>query len=817
MKSLKVFYSIGICLMVALVRVCPLSGQNSENESSSLQLTIEKIMRDPKWIGSSPSRVFWSEDGKWLYFNWNPEKAQSDSMYKVTRDGGIPVKLSRAERMQIPTGFGDYNIERTKKVYQKNGDIFILDIKGNKTHRITNTLQQESRPQFTHDEKKITYIFDNNLYIWRLEDGVLLQLTDFRKGKSSENHKKKEMDQEKWLKQEENELIRVLRERQENRELARENREKEKAERPKSIYIADKRVQNIQLSPDGKYITFILHKQPGQSKRTIVPNYITNTAYTEDIPARGKVGEPLSAYELGIYDINRDSVYYVSTEKIPGIYDEPAYLNEYVKTEKKTEKEAENPDAKKSKEKRKPRNVMFGEPVWSGDGKNAALVITAQDHKDRWIMSLEPETAEMTLIDRQHDDAWIGGPGIRSWYRSNIGWMPDNQSVWFQSEETGYSHLYTVSIKTGEKRALTEGNFEIYSPGISRSKRYWYFSSNETHPGERHFYRMVLRGGKRFRLTSLNGSNQVSLSPDEKMLAIRNSVSNRPWELFLKENKSNAKPVQVTHSLRDEFLSYPWRQPDFITFNAGDGARVHARLYQPDHKKKNRAAVLFVHGAGYLQNAHKWWSSYYREYMFHNFLADEGYTVLDIDYRGSAGYGRDWRTGIYRYMGGKDLSDHVDGARLLVESYGIDPERIGIYGGSYGGFITLMALFTEPDIFAAGAALRSVTDWAHYNHGYTSNILNIPYVDSTAYRRSSPIYFAEGLKGALLMCHGMIDTNVHFQDVVRLAQRLIELGKENWELAVYPLEGHGFREPSSWTDEYKRIFKLFEEYLNQSM
>jgi dipeptidyl aminopeptidase/acylaminoacyl peptidase len=164
-------------------------------------------------------------------------------------------------------------------------------------------------------------------------------------------------------------------------------------------------------------------------------------------------------------------------------------------------------------------------------------------------------------------------------------------------------------------------------------------------------------------------------------------------------------------------------------------------------------------------------------------------------------------------MGDLDLTDQVDGADWLVSQYNVDPHRIGIYGGSYGGFITLMALFTQADKFACGAALRPVTDWAHYSHGYTSNILNSPQSDSVAYVRSSPIYHAEGLKGGLLICHGMVDTNVHFQDVVRLVQRLIELSKDNWELAVYPVEGHGFRESSSWIDEYKRIFRLFEKYL----
>jgi len=220
-----------------------------------------------------------------------------------------------------------------------------------------------------------------------------------------------------------------------------------------------------------------------------------------------------------------------------------------------------------------------------------------------------------------------------------------------------------------------------------------------------------------------------------------------------------------------------------------------------------------VHGSGYAQNVHNWWSTYYREYMFHHLLASRGYVVLDMDYRGSQGYGRDWRTAIYRYMGDKDLTDHVDGAKWLVRNAGVDSARIGIYGGSYGGFITLMAMFTTPGVFKSGAALRPVTDWAHYNHTYTGRILNEPQQDSVSYKRSSPIYFAEGLQGHLLIAHGMVDDNVHYQDAVRLVQRLIELRKENWEFASYPVEAHGFARATSWMDEYKRILKLFETTL----
>jgi dipeptidyl aminopeptidase/acylaminoacyl peptidase len=215
--------------------------------------------------------------------------------------------------------------------------------------------------------------------------------------------------------------------------------------------------------------------------------------------------------------------------------------------------------------------------------------------------------------------------------------------------------------------------------------------------------------------------------------------------------------------------------------------------------------VLFVHGAGYLQNTVVRYPQYFREQMFHNLLTERGYHVLDMDFRASQGYGRDWRTAIYRQMGTPELEDLIDGVEWLVENHNANPERVGLYGGSYGGFMTFMAMFNAPEVFAAGAALRPVSDWAHYNHPYTSNILNTPQVDPEAYLRSSPIEFAEGLQGHLLMTHGMLDDNVFYQDVVRLAQRLIDLEKDNWELASYPLERHGFSRPTSWRDQYQRI------------
>ena len=152
----------------------------------------------------------------------------------------------------------------------------------------------------------------------------------------------------------------------------------------------------------------------------------------------------------------------------------------------------------------------------------------------------------------------------------------------------------------------------------------------------------------------------MTLSPDEKTLAVRYSFKNKPWELYTAVNTSSSQLKQITHSTTKEFDFYKWREPEVITFKGSDGKDVYARLYNPSGNK-NQAAVIFVHGAGYLQNAHNYWSNYYREYMLHNLLVDNGFTVLDIDYRASEGYGRDYRTAIYRHMGGQDLQDHFSG------------------------------------------------------------------------------------------------------------------------------------------------------------
>ena len=793
------------------------------SQTKSEKLTVEKIMKDAKWIGTSPSAPQWTADGRTLFFYWNPDKAISDSLYYITMDNKIPVKASVTEKQNmLPGNDLQYNKTKTAYTYNKDGDVFYAGIKPGKSKRITETTDSETNPQFSFNDSKIVFIRSQNLYAWNITSGETQQLTNIKStsaispatggaasqgttNTTSKTGTESSSQQEAWLKKDQLQYFEVLRSRKEKKDRADAYTKDSKQKELRSISIEDKILQGLNISPDGRFISYRLTKPATNAKSTIVPNYVTETGFTSDIAARTKVGAPEGSSDFFFYDRERDTVITIKTDSIPGINDLPDYLKDYPKQlEERTKKSI-------------PRTVSIPGIYWSSNGEHAVLEIRSDDNKDRWLMLWDTTTRQLKLLDRQRDEAWIGGPGIFS----NTGWIDEN-NFWFQSEVTGYSHIYTINVKNGERKSLTSGNYEVQKAQLSKDKKSFYIITNEVHPGEQHFYRLNIATGKKEKITTQTGANQVTLSPDEKFLAILYSYSTKPWELYLQENLATggqaklSEPVQITFKAQsDEFKTYPWKDPESIEFTASDGAIVYARLYKPINPHPNKPVVLFVHGAGYLQNAHKWWSQYFREYMFNNMLADNGYYVLDIDYRGSAGYGRDWRTGIYRHMGGKELSDHVDGVNYLVKNFGVNPKHVGLYGGSYGGFITLMAMFTEPGVFAAGAALRPVTDWANYNHAYTSDILNEPYTDSIAYRKSSPFYFAEGLKGDLLICHGMVDINVHYQDAVKLTQRLIELGKDNWELASYPMEDHGFVEPSSWTDEYKRIFKLFQTVLKK--
>ncbi|HEX2078390.1 MAG TPA: prolyl oligopeptidase family serine peptidase [Longimicrobium sp.] len=758
------------CVLLAAWCAAPADAQTT---ASGFDLSVRNIMRGPLLVGRSPDEVRFSEDGRWVYFRWRAPEARDTAthVYRVPAAGGAPEMLedSVADRVAPAPGDDGWNEERTRRAFTRLGDVYVADVDGNE-RRVTWTPAREMGPELSPDGRMVYWFSNNNLYATPVEGGPLRQLTDIRVENAPRDPARD--GQRGNLRRQQTELFDVIR----DREAQRERRELLDSLRAdvRPVYLGrNTSVNYFDVSPSGRYLLLTVTERPEGSQQTIVPAWVTESGYTEPMNVRTKVGDVEGVARAAVLDLQTSRLAWVE------------------------------PDST-----HRARRVAMTGAGWAPTEDRALLVGIPYDYKDRWVYAVTPD-ARVTVLDAIRDTAWVGGPGLFT------AGFASNDLVYFVSERTGYAHLYTVPFTGGRATAITSGAWEVEDVVLSPDRGTFWLTTSETHPGERAVYTVPVTGGARTRVTPLVGWTDAVLSHDGRTLALLHSTGNRPPELFLMPAQPGAQPRQVTESRTEEFRRGPWIDPEIVTFRARDGATVHARIYRPRDlgAQPHGGAVLFVHGAGYLQNVHRGWSTYFREYMFHHLLASRGYTVLDVDYRGSAGYGAAVRTGIYRHMGGKDLTDHVDAARWLVASEGVDPGRIGIYGGSYGGFITLMALFTEPETFRSGAALRSVTDWSHYNHWYTSRILNLPQEDTLAYRRSSPIYFAEGLRGDLLIAHGMVDVNVHFSDVVRLAQRLIELGKTNWELAVYPVEDHAFTRPESWADEYRRIYELFERTL----
>ena len=783
----------------ALILMCAIGAmaQAPSPKSVPFLLTVDSIMRGPELVGNPPNNLRWSGDSKELYFEWLIPKDDQPSTWVVGRDGGSPRRLSETERRMAPPANGQWDARRRRVLGVDRGDIVIIDTVDRKRIDVTRTTGNESSPRWARNETHVTFVRDNSLFIVPVDHvggGTVVQLTDV----SARRTDPRLSDSQKFIKEEEPKIIDWV-EQEAARRKRRDDLDRTRA-LPRFELSERQNIADAALSGDGRF-AFLVVNDRAQSRTAQVPRFVSESSFTEEIQARTFVGDAQDRRRIAVLNLESGEAVWAGLDGVsdPIAIPKPPFGDE--------PRPAAKPDPAPK------RDVRWGNPILSPDGRIAVSSVRAADNTERWFAVIDPATGKSNVLDHIKDEAWVRDGGQ--------GWLQDNKRMWFLAEHDGWMHLYTVDATAAApaKKQLTSGKFEVDSVELSTDGSTFYFRSTEIHPGERHVYSMSVDGGARTKMTTQTGSHDGAISPDNTMFGLVSSSSNRPPEVFLMPNRAGAAATKVTTSPAPEWSTYNWVEPQLITYKSRDGKDVYARLFTPEMvgaKRDPKApAVVFVHGAGYAQNAHKYWSSYYREYMFHHLLASKGYVVLDPDYRASAGYGRDWRTAIYRWMGGHDLNDVVDGAAYLVKAQKVNAGRIGVYGGSYGGFITLMALFTSPDTFAAGAALRPVTDWAHYNHGYTSNILNEPQSDSEAYRKSSPIYFAEGLKSPLLIAHGMVDTNVHFQDSVRLVQRLIELRKENWEIAPYPVEDHGFVEATSWADEYKRILKLFETHLKK--
>jgi len=772
-------------------------------------LTLQQIMADPQWIGHAVEQAWWSLNGERIFFR---QQRQDSSLYDVyaldMADNTVPELLSNDQRVKVNEQQPVYASNNELALYLRQGDVWLHDRATDSSRQLTITAADEQQPRFSADGKTVLYRRDNAWYMLDLGDGIEHLAADLRAEDDPEAEQEQALLQQRQL-----ELFSTLRE-------LRQQREDEKAQDDALIAAADQlalqpwylgeqyRLLNSSLAPDGRHmlvVTTASKAEPG--RRGKMPEYVTESGHVDVEDVRTRVGEDMpSAQQLWLLDLPQRMQYQLDMSVLPGIEQDP--LAALRKQQDLAAQEGL-------------RDVHITGIEWHASGTEVAVQLKSVDNKDRWIATLDFSGQTLQPRHRLTDSAWI------NWSFNDFGWLSRTQSaseqpvLWYLSEETGYAHLYTLDLQRNKPRQRTSGDWEVSSPQALGDGSGFYFIANREQPFEYELYRLQLDGNDESLtlLTDLDGVMAFTPSADDSQILLRYSGSYLPPQLAMLDVGTLAT-TRLTDTRTERFRAVPWQLPQLVAIPSQHdaGQAIWSKLYLPDFMQHPgpRPVVMFVHGAGYTQNTHLRYPYYFREQMFHNLLTQRGYIVLDMDYRASAGYGRDWRTAIYRQMGHPELEDLLDGIDWLAAKYPADKQRVGVYGGSYGGFMTLMAMFRAPDSFVAGASLRPVTDWTAYNHPYTANILNTPALDPEAYRKSSPIDHAQGLQGHLLIAHGMLDDNVFYQDSVRLAQRLIELRKDSWELASYPMEAHGFEHADSWYDEYRRILELFERTLNNN-
>ncbi|WP_109339235.1 prolyl oligopeptidase family serine peptidase [Saliniradius amylolyticus] len=795
----------------AATTAAPAVQAESMSPATDGTITLEQVMAHPDWLGRQPQKPFWSLDSEQVRY-WRKRDGQpiEDLWQSDAANAGNGDKLSLSEYHLADNADRVFNSERSQVLWVFENNLFIKNLDSGEVRQLTRTDKPIQSPQFLLDGR-IAYQSGNGFYAIHPQSGFTELLVSWQFSEPPKANK----ELNDYLAREQVKLIDYVAKERADRHAKFEHKQalqqQNPATGPQPFYLKEGfKTVDASLSPDGKRVILAIQEdKPSRSDGDIMPNYINEDGRIYAESARRMVADAESVnQELLLLELEAHQQHALSYQTLPG-YNEDV-LAEVKKENAEAKGETYEPN-------RLPRDIGLmtdwywhqSAIEWHNSGEQVAVMLQAWDNKDRWIATVDLKDRVLVSQHRLHDDAWIN-------YKFNsFGWLNNSQRLYFLSEQSGYAHLYLQTPGTKEQ-ALTYGDYVVDDLTLTHDDQYIYFRANKKHPGIYEIYRVNLENGAIEPITDMGGMNEYVLSPDEQRLIITHSKITMPPELYVQRADVAQRPMKLTSTVSEAFQSLPWTAPKIMPVPSSHTDKpIYSKVYLPEDYQagEKRKAVIFNHGAGYLQNSHMGWSGYFREFMFHSMLVQQGYVVMDMDYRASQGYGRDWRTAIYRQMGTPETQDLSDGVNWLVNNANVGRDNVCTYGGSYGGFMTFMALFTEPDLFQCGAALRPVTDWAYYNTPYTSNILNTPQVDPIAYKRSSPIYHAEGLEKPLLINAPMIDDNVFFVDVVRLVQRLIELEKQDFETAIYPVEPHGFRQPSSWLDEYRRIYKLFEENL----
>jgi dipeptidyl-peptidase-4 len=439
---------------------------------------------------------------------------------------------------------------------------------------------------------------------------------------------------------------------------------------------------------------------------------------------------------------------------------------------------------------------------WTTDSRSVCYRVLNRAQNREEVRLFTPAGSSSTTLFVEQAPDWVNVADPPRFLR-------DGRYVW-KSERTGYAHLFIGRGTGGEPKPITRGDWLVDKiAGVDEGRSLVYFTATEENVRRRQIYRVSLDGSGFSRLTSSRGQHSPELSPDGRFLLDTFSTVTQPPVLSLKD--SAGREIRAVDRPESRLEEYELATTEEANVRADDGARLEARLVKPADFDPSRKypVVVFVYGGPHSQVVRDAWGA---TTLLDHLLASRGFLVWSLDNRGAAGHGHAWEAPLFRDMGRHELADQLAGVRYLKTLPYVDGARIGIWGWSYGGYMTLYALTNAPDVWKCGIAGAPVTHWKFYDTIYTERYMRTPAENPDGYERSAPLSKAGEIRAPLLLIHGASDDNVHLQNTLAFIDALAR-ARKRYELQIQPREKHGFRGTDSLTFRNQAIIRFFEEHL----
>lgn len=439
---------------------------------------------------------------------------------------------------------------------------------------------------------------------------------------------------------------------------------------------------------------------------------------------------------------------------------------------------------------------------WTTDSKSVCYRVLNRNQNREEVRLFTPAEMSSKTLFVEEDPYWVNTFEAPRF-------LPGGRYLW-KSERDGYAHLYVGQVSGGTPRAITHGQWMVDRViGVDRKKELVYFTATEENVRRRPIYRVALDGSGFTKLTREPGTHSAELSPEGDFLLDTSSTVSQPPVLTLLD--ASGRSVRPVNRPENRLAGFELATTEEVEVAAADGAKLLARLVKPPDfdPAKKYPVVVQVYGGPHAQVVHDAWGA---TSLFDHYLASKGFLVWSLDNRGSWGRGHAWEAAIFKEMGRRELADQLAGVRYLKSLSYVDPARVGIWGWSYGGYMTLYALTNAPDVWKCGVAGAPVTHWKFYDSIYTERYMRTPRDNPAGYEASAPLSRSKDLKAKLLLIHGTADDNVHMQNTLAFVDALTKAGKP-YQLEVQPGQKHGFRGKESLNFRNATIAKFFEDNL----